>query len=1283
MLTSSAVDFFSGDDQFYLSNKSDTASSASGHDVIWGYDGDDILSGQGGDDTIWGGAGFDILDGGPGVDTAEYLGSQNNYTVIGNSEAAVILDHVSGDGDFIKNFEILAFNANETPSLITMTNALVDSNVFSLVDDLNFIPHPHFTDLENSQVYVDAEFGFFLLSMDWNVFDGVVNGLNLDPTDGSDQYAIRFHDANEIISDFSSYNWQESYATNWFDHNGDLYLAIFDPEIKLIDWNSANEAITFGVSDGASWVAETFFISFPNEAPMLTTASALSTNEDTASSSIAFSATDPDGDALHYTFSDPTKGSVTNNGNGTYTYTPDADANGSDNFTITVNDGTVDVSQTVDVTINAVNDTPILATASTLSTNEDTASSAIAFSATDVDGNNLEYSFSKPSRGSAPNNGDGTYTYTPDANANGSDNFTITVNDGTVDVSQTVDVTINAVVHNTEFQVNTYVINAQDESSIAGLTGGEFVVVWQSLFQDGSSYGVYGQIYSASGRALSDEFRVNTYVTDIQNKPSVAGLSDGGFVVSWNSQDQDGEDLGIFGQRYDQSGNIKGAEFQINTYTEQNQTTSSVTNLDDGGFVVTWDNNGQDRGIYGQRYDDAANAVLSEFQISSSTSYFDGSKVANLSDGGFVVTWSDYIDSNTLVVGQRFDSSGNKAGSKFQLEVGEHNYNEFVTGLRDGGFVIAWQSNTGDGGLEDNPFNIYGQRFLNSGVTNGNKFQINTHETGEQSGPVIAALDNGAFVVVWHSSGQDDGGSDWHASGTGGIYGQRYDSSGNAAGVEFQINTFETGWQGRPSITGLSDGGFVVSWTDKVQDGSEEGIYGQRYDSEGNATTYSGHIIEPRVDLTDAQLAGIDLSNADLTSANLTGAELTGANLTNAKIDLNDWKWLSPDQQAVAQLVEPLITDTFAITVAPAISGSGNRYIINGAEAPMLNLELGKTYVFDLSDGSTGNHPLLFSVKDTVGNTTILTDEFISTGTRGSDQKIYFTVPKDVEGTIEYYCERHANMGNDIGVTITNQVTDDLFSGSELSEAITAGEGADLIEAGSGEDTIHLFSSEVWSFPYFAQNIISGEQLSLAGKTKFSSVIDGEEDADTLNLTDSTAGDAFFLHDSYSGLHDSLTAVEDGMGRTTVARAISLETINAGDGDDVIDLTSPTFDMGGISMTINGEAGNDTIWAAEGDDELYGGDDDDILYGGEGNDILTGGSGADIFEFKSSNITQIDRITDYTAEDTLKFYLQSGDSELSSANLSGGNLSWGNLTIDFGDTSIPSFDDLNIAYDYI
>ena len=109
---------------------------------------------------------------------------------------------------------------------------------------------------------------------------------------------------------------------------------------------------------------------------------------------------------------------------------------------------------------------------------------------------------------------------------------------------------------------------------------------------------------------------------------------------------------------------------------------------------------------------------------------------------------------------------------------------------------------------------------------------------------------------------------------------------------------------------------------------------------------------------------------------------------------------------------------------------------------------------------------------------------------------------------------------------------------------------------------------------------------------------------------------------------------------------IRVETINAGDGDDVIYLTSPTFDMADVNMTINGEEGNDTLWAAEGHDILNGGAGDDILFGDKGNDSLIGGTGADIFEFVSGETNQTDIIPDYTSEDQLKFYLARDESEL-------------------------------------
>ena len=71
-----------------------------------------------------------------------------------------------------------------------------------------------------------------------------------------------------------------------------------------------------------------------------------------------------------------------------------------------------------------VNDAPTISTSTSLTTAEDTATAAIAFSGSDVDGDTLTFSFSDPAKGSVVDNGDGTFTYTPDANANGSDSFT-------------------------------------------------------------------------------------------------------------------------------------------------------------------------------------------------------------------------------------------------------------------------------------------------------------------------------------------------------------------------------------------------------------------------------------------------------------------------------------------------------------------------------------------------------------------------------------------------------------------------------------------------------------------------------------------------------------------------------------------------------------------------------------------------------------------------------------------------------------------------------------------
>jgi hypothetical protein len=81
---------------------------------------------------------------------------------------------------------------------------------------------------------------------------------------------------------------------------------------------------------------------------------------------------------------------------------------------------------------------------------------------------------------------------------------------------------------------------------------GDFVVVWQSFIQDGSSDGVYAQAYNAAGEAQGGEFPTNTYTTDSQGNSSIAMDADGNFVVVWVSYGQDASSTdGVYAQRYD------------------------------------------------------------------------------------------------------------------------------------------------------------------------------------------------------------------------------------------------------------------------------------------------------------------------------------------------------------------------------------------------------------------------------------------------------------------------------------------------------------------------------------------------------------------------------------------------------------------------------------------------------------------------------------------------------------------------------------------------------------
>jgi hypothetical protein len=90
----------------------------------------------------------------------------------------------------------------------------------------------------------------------------------------------------------------------------------------------------------------------------------------------------------------------------------------------------------------------------------------------------------------------------------------------------------------------------------------------------------WGQIREGS------EFRVNAYTTGNQRLPAVASDAAGNFIVVWESVGQDGDNHGVFGQRYAASGVPRGGEFQVNSHTTGFQKYASVASDANGNVIV-------------------------------------------------------------------------------------------------------------------------------------------------------------------------------------------------------------------------------------------------------------------------------------------------------------------------------------------------------------------------------------------------------------------------------------------------------------------------------------------------------------------------------------------------------------------------------------------------------------------------------------------------------------------------------------------------------------------------
>lgn len=362
-----------------------------------------------------------------------------------------------------------------------------------------------------------------------------------------------------------------------------------------------------------------------------------------------------------------------------------------------------------------------------------------------------------------------------------------------------------------EFRVNSYTSNNQQKPAIAIDANGNFIVVWESGSQDGDSYGIYGQRFDLYGRRIGDEFLVNVTTSGGQSDPDVAMNANGDFVVVWESVEGGFEN--IYARRYAADGQPLAGEFLVNTFTDDRQINPAVELDDNGTFVVIWESfhGTNDWRVAGRVYNAAGNPLASEFDINQSGSC-SGCNVVMDTAGDFVVVWNRFLGGEGEDVRMRqYYANGTAKNNEVALVVNKNASLHPRIATDGSNYVLTWHYNP-DWRQRD----IYAQQYDSNFNPVGGEFMVNSTSAGAQKYPEIAMNNDGGFVIVWY--GDTDGSGE-------GIFTQLYNNNANPVGSELQLNAYTNSTQKMPVVAMRNSTRFITAWQSNGEDGSGYGVY--------------------------------------------------------------------------------------------------------------------------------------------------------------------------------------------------------------------------------------------------------------------------------------------------------------------------------------------------------------------------------------------------------------------------------------------------------------------------
>lgn len=179
-----------------------------------------------------------------------------------------------------------------------------------------------------------------------------------------------------------------------------------------------------------------------------------------------------------------------------------------------------------------------------------------------------------------------------------------------------------------------------DNSRLATLTGGNLVVLYDTEIPLPIGFNRLAfQIRGPNGAVVGADTEVRTPLNVFSIQPSkveadLAPLRTGGFAVTWTGEGDGGIHLNV----YDRDGATVRHDVLVSSATPGNNNESHVTGLDDGGLMVSWEDDGAGL-TRAQRFDAAGNQIGQPVVVKNNTPL--GSDLTMLQDGRTGFTFDD------------------------------------------------------------------------------------------------------------------------------------------------------------------------------------------------------------------------------------------------------------------------------------------------------------------------------------------------------------------------------------------------------------------------------------------------------------------------------------------------------------------------------------------------------------------------------------------------------------------------------------------------------------------